>query len=219
MANVKIAPSILAADFANLGQVVSSLKGAGADLIHCDVMDGVFVPNITFGPKMIKDIHKHTELMLDVHLMIINPTSYIDIFIDAGAKMLSIHVESKGNTLENLKRIKKRGCKAGIVYNPKTPIDGIEKFLDHIDFVLLMSVNPGFGGQSYIDSVTDKVKQVKQLIVKSGKKIDIEIDGGINEKTYKEAISAGADIIITGNYLFSGDMSNKIKAMKGYASS
>lgn len=216
MANVKIAPSILSADFANLGKVVSSLKNDGADMIHCDVMDGVFVPNITFGPKMINDIKKYTKLELDVHLMIIDPTFYIDPFIDAGAGMLSIHVESKGNTLENLKRIRARKCKAGIVYNPETPLDGIEKYLKDIDFVLLMSVNPGFGGQNYIENVTDKVKKLKQIIAKHGKKIEIEIDGGINEKTYKGAISAGVDIIVAGNYLFTGSMCGKIKKMKSF---
>jgi len=215
MANAKIAPSILSADFANLGEAVSSLKDAGADLVHCDVMDGVFVPNITFGPKMVKDIRKFTKLILDVHLMIIDPTMYIVPFIEAGADMLSIHVESSGDTIENLKKIRAKKCKAGIVYNPETPLSGIEKYFDYIDFVLLMSVNPGFGGQSYIESVTDKIRKLKEIIIKSGKKIEIEIDGGINEKTYKKAISAGVDILIAGNYLFSGDMKNKITAMRG----
>ena len=216
MANVKVAPSILSADFSNLGEVVNSLKDAGADLVHCDIMDGVFVPNITFGPKMVKDIRKYTKLNLDVHLMIIDPTLYIDTFIEAGADMLSIHVESKGNTIENLKKIKERKCKAGIVYNPDTSLDGIEKYFDHIDFVLLMSVNPGFSGQGYIEKVTDKVKKLKQIIIKSGKKIEIEIDGGINEKTYKDAILAGVDIVIAGNYLFSGDMKEKIQKIKSF---
>ncbi|MCL1901728.1 MAG: ribulose-phosphate 3-epimerase, partial [Firmicutes bacterium] len=191
-------------------------KDAGADLVHCDIMDGVFVPNITFGPKMVKDIRKYTKLNLDVHLMIIDPTLYIDTFIEAGADMLSIHVESKGNTIENLKKIKERKCKAGIVYNPDTSLDGIEKYFDHIDFVLLMSVNPGFSGQGYIEKVTDKVKKLKQIIIKSGKKIEIEIDGGINEKTYKDAILAGVDIVIAGNYLFSGDMKEKIQKIKSF---
>ena len=205
MVKIKVAPSILSADFSKLGAEVKMLEQAGADFIHCDIMDGVFVNNITFGPKMIEDIKAHTNLMLDAHLMIVDPEKYAEKFIDAGAGMVTIHAEADCNIMHTLDIIKKRGCKAGIVYNPMTEITevtAIERYLEHIDTVLLMTVNPGFAGQQFIYSVLKKIDVVHNIIEKSGKQIDLEVDGGINEETVLRVKEAGANVIVVGSYLF-----------------
>lgn len=198
---ILIAPSILSADFSIMKEELKKIKNA--DMIHCDVMDGAFVPNISFGPKMVADIRKHTDITLDVHLMIENPQNYIDAFADAGADYITVHYEACGNNLNNvLRQIKDRGKKCGAVINPLTPASVLFNSLDLCDMILLMSVNPGFGGQSLIESVISKLVEVRKMIDKSGKKILLEIDGGINEKYTSVVIAAGADVLVAGSYIF-----------------
>lgn len=214
-AKIKIAPSILSADFSKLGDEIKNLEKAGADMIHCDIMDGVFVPNITFGQKVIKDINKITSLMLDVHLMIMDPFKYVESFIDAGAGMITFHVESESDIINTLKLIKRHKCKCGIVYNPMTEITGIEKYLEYIDIVLLMSVNPGFAGQNFIPSVLKKVDVIRNIIENSKLNIDLEIDGGVNEDNIVKIKEAGANVIVAASYLFnSKNMKKAINTLR-----
>lgn len=214
-AKIKIAPSILSADFSKLGDEIKNLEKAGADMIHCDIMDGVFVPNITFGQKVIKDINKITSLMLDVHLMIMDPFKYVESFIDAGAGMITFHVESESDIINTLKLIKRHKCKCGIVYNPMTEITGIEKYLEYVDIVLLMSVNPGFAGQNFIPSVLKKVDVIRNIIENSKLNIDLEIDGGVNEDNIVKIKEAGANVIVAASYLFnSKNMKKAINTLR-----
>lgn len=204
MKKTYIAPSILSADFAEMGNEVKNIEKCGADLIHCDVMDGVFVPNITFGIKMVADLRKRTNLPLDCHLMIINPEKYVEAFKKAGADYITVHYEAcKENTAEVLKKISSLGVKCGVVINPDTSADKIIDLLPLCDMVLVMSVFPGFGGQSFIESSLDNVRKIKQALKNIDKQILIEIDGGINEKTAKLAKEAGADVLVAGNSVFS----------------
>ncbi len=201
---IKIAPSILSADFSILGEEVKNLDMAGADYIHVDVMDGHFVPNITFGPVVIKKIRKYTKLPFDVHLMISPVEKYIKDFADAGADIITIHPEATDNIERCVKTIKSLGKKAGVSLNPKTPISSIEKVIDTLDLILVMSVHPGFAGQSFMPEVLSKVKELRKIINAKGLKTDLEIDGGINFETGALAIKAGADVLVSGTTIFSG---------------
>lgn len=206
MSNTMIAPSILSADFAKMGEEIKRMEAGGADLIHVDVMDGVFVPNITFGMKMVSDIRKITNMILDVHLMIVNPEKYVEEFAKAGADFITFHIEASGdNATEILETIKRNGKKCGIVISPDTEVEKIEKVLPLCDMVLVMSVYPGFGGQSFIERVLEKVETLKELREKYGYSYLIEIDGGISEKTIGKAKQAGAEVFVAGSAVFSNE--------------
>ncbi len=203
MQTIKIAPSILSADFSKMGDEVRELERCGADLVHCDVMDGVFVNNITFGIKMVEDLRKITALPLDCHLMIVNPEKYVERFAKAGADIITVHYEvCKENLEEVLKLIKSTGVKCGAVINPDTPVEKIEKIIPLCDMVLVMSVFPGFGGQKFIPSALDKLRQVKAIVAACGKEIDIQIDGGVTEENVDEIKAAGANVIVAGSTVF-----------------
>lgn len=204
--DIKIAPSILSADFANMASEIISLENSGADIIHCDVMDGVFVPNITFGIKMISDIRKVTSLPLDCHLMIVEPEKYVEAFAKAGADFITVHYEAcKDNLADVLKLIKSFGVKCGAVINPNTKASVLDDVLPLCDMVLVMSVYPGFGGQSFIGETLDNVKYLRAKIDQMDKDILLEIDGGINNDTVKLAKDAGANVIVSGNTIFKAE--------------
>ena len=202
--NIKISPSILSADFSILGEEIKSLEKAGADLIHVDVMDGHFVPNITMGPPIIKMIRKCTKLPFDVHLMISPVEKYIKDFAEAGSDIITVHPEATDNLKRAVKTIKSLGKKAGVSLNPKTPISALMDVINEIDLILIMSVNPGFAGQSFMNEVLPKVKELRQLINEKKLEIDIEIDGGINFETAPLAVKAGANILVSGTTIFAG---------------
>jgi len=202
--NIKISPSILSADFSILGEEIKSLEKAGADLIHVDVMDGHFVPNITMGPPIIKMIRKCTKLPFDVHLMISPVEKYIKDFAEAGSDIITVHPEATDNLKRAVKTIKSLGKKAGVSLNPKTPISVLMDVINQIDLILIMSVNPGFAGQSFMSEVLPKVKELRQIINEKKLKIDIEIDGGINFETAPLAVKAGANILVSGTTIFTG---------------
>ncbi len=198
---IKISPSILAADFSDMGKSVEFIDKCGADMIHCDVMDGMFVPNISFGPDMIKALRKHTDKPLDVHLMIEKPERYIDNFVAAGADYITIHYEASPHPHRTLGYIRSKGVKAGIVYNPGTPVDSLKHLIDMVDMVLLMSVNPGFGGQKFIPSTLQKIKEVKEIV--GDRDILIEVDGGVTEENAPSVKEAGANVLVAGSSVFS----------------
>ena len=203
METIKIAPSILSADFSKMGEEVKELERCGADLVHCDVMDGVFVNNITFGLKMVEDLRKITTLPLDCHLMIVNPEKYVERFAKAGADIITVHYEAcKENLKETLMLIKKSGVKCGAVINPDTPVEKVKDCIPLCDMVLVMSVFPGFGGQKFIPSALDKLKEVKEIVTACGKDIDIQIDGGVTEENVAEIKAAGANVIVAGSTVF-----------------
>jgi ribulose-phosphate 3-epimerase len=212
---VKIAPSILSADFSNLQSDVKRAESGGADLIHIDVMDGHFVTNLTIGPVVVKGIRKATSLPFDVHLMISNPERYTKQFKDAGADIIVIHAEGQHHLHGILQDIKKTGAKAGVALNPSTPLSSVEDVLSDIDMLVIMTVNPGFGGQKFIQSLVPKIKRARDLIEKEGLNLDLEVDGGINVETAKLAVGAGANVLVAGNAVF-GDrnIEENIKLIK-----
>jgi ribulose-phosphate 3-epimerase len=197
--NPQIAPSILAADFANLQKEVEMLNTSAADYIHVDIMDGVFVPNISFGIPVTEAIHRHATKPLDVHLMIVNPELYVEDFVKAGASIVTVHVEACTHLHRTLQEIKRLGVAAGVALNPHTPIELLTEVLEEVDLVCLMSVNPGFGGQKFIEHSYAKVANLKNLILKKGAKTQIEVDGGVSEQNAKRLVEAGADILVAGS--------------------
>ena len=215
--NIKISPSILSADFSILGDEIKSLEQAGADLIHIDVMDGHFVQNITMGPPIIKMVRKCTKLPFDVHLMISPVEKYIKAFADAGSDIITIHPEATDNLKRAVGTIKSLGKKAGVSLNPKTPISALMDVINDIDLILIMSVNPGFAGQSFMGEVLPKVTELRKLINDKKLKIDIEIDGGINFETAPLAVKAGANILVSGTTIFSGSLKDNIQKLRNCA--
>ncbi len=217
MKNIQISPSILSADFSQLGTEIKRLEEGGADMIHVDVMDGHFVPNLTIGPPVIKALRKHCSLKFDVHLMISPVHKYIKAYADAGADIISIHPEATQNLEESIKMIKDLKKKVGVSLNPGSKIELITEYLDKIDLVLIMSVNPGFGGQKFMPEVLDKIKQLKKIQQEKNFTFDIEIDGGINFENSKIAIEAGANILVSGTTVFKsndGDIKKNIDLLK-----
>lgn len=214
---IKIAPSILSADFGNLASTVKEAEQGGADLIHIDVMDGHFVPNITIGPVVVKGIRSSTKLPFDVHLMICEPERYIPDFVKAGSDIITVSAESTNHLHRAVQGIKEHGVKAGVAMNPSTSITTIENILEDIDMIVIMTVNPGFGGQKFIESMLPKIKGTRELIEKKGMDIDLEVDGGINPKNAKLAVDAGANILVAGNAVFRGEgsIAENIARLKG----
>ncbi len=215
---IRLAPSILAADFANLGAQIASATRGGADQIHVDVMDGHFVPNITIGVPVVKSLRRATDLPLDVHLMIMDPDRYLEAFIDAGASLVSVHVEVLPHLHRTITQIKKLGAKAGVVLNPSTPISAIEEIAADVDFVLVMSVNPGFGGQVFIQNSLRKIAAVRALLDRSGNAAPVEVDGGIDLTTVKNVVKAGARWLVAGQAVFGNEDPEKAaRALKDKA--
>jgi ribulose-phosphate 3-epimerase len=212
---IKIAPSILSADFSKLGEEIHNIEKAGADYIHIDVMDGSFVPNITIGNEVIKSLRSKTQLPFDVHLMINNPDAHIKAFADSGADIITIHAEASIHLDRSLALIKSFNKKVGVSLVPSTHEDIIDYILDKLDLILIMTVNPGFGGQKFLTSQLKKIENIRKKIEKSGKKIELEVDGGINDQTSRIAIEAGADVLVSGSYIFgSGNYQQAIFDLK-----
>ena len=214
---IKIAPSILSADFARLGEQVAAVSKAGADYIHVDVMDGHFVPNLTIGPVVIGSIRQHSFLPFDVHLMIEKPELSIEAYAKAGADIITVHAEACVHLERTLKMIRSLGKKAGVSLVPSTPANVLDYVMHDVDLILVMSVNPGFGGQSFIPSQLEKIKTLRQMITKTGKSIDLEVDGGINKETAKQVIAAGADVLVAGSAVFTkdGNYAKNISDLRG----
>lgn len=213
---IKIAPSILSADFSKLGEEVKNLEKCGADLVHIDVMDGMFVPNISFGIPIIKSIRKVTNLPFDVHLMIEEPSRYIEDFVKAGADIITIHYEADRHIDRTINYIKSFGIKAAIALNPATPVESIKYLIPNLDMVLIMTVNPGFGGQKYIKYCSDKIKEVKELSNRFNKDLMIQVDGGIGKDNIKEVVQCGANVIVAGSAVFKDSIiEQNIKDLRG----
>ena len=212
--NILISPSVLAADFSKLGEEIQLVSEEGADLIHLDVMDGHFVPNLSFGADVIKGIRGFSNLPFDVHLMIENPEHYVDAYLEAGANFITVHPEATPHIHSVLQKIHKAGVKAGIALNPGTPIEALENVIDIIDLILVMTVNPGFGGQSFLSSQLPKISNIRTIIDDGGHSIDLSVDGGINPITAKLAIDAGADILVAGTSIFKAGDETYSKSIK-----
>ena len=217
---IRVAPSMLAADFARLGEETRAVTEAGADYIHLDVMDGHFVPNITIGPQVVKALRPHSELPFDVHLMIAPVDPYVAAFAEAGADIISFHPEAGPHVHRTVQLIKAHGKKAGLVLNPATPVDIVDAVLEELDLILVMSVNPGFGGQAFIPSSLNKLETLRRKIDDSGREIDLEIDGGITVETAREATAAGADVLVAGTSTFTGgpgSYAENVRRLRGQA--
>ena len=216
--NPLIAPSILAADFANLEREVKMINESQADWIHIDIMDGVFVPNLSMGVPVVEAINRHAKKPLDVHLMIVNPEKYVEAFQKAGAQVISVHLEACHHLHRNIQQVKSLGIKAGVAINPHTPISSLEEVIADIDLVCLMSVNPGFGGQKFIENTYQKVGDLKELILRKGSKALIEIDGGVNLQNASRLLQAGANVLVAGNFVFSSpkplEVIQQLKALR-----
>ncbi len=217
MNKIKIAPSIITSDLTRVADTIKSLDDNGTDMIHLDVMDGVFVKNITFGPKMVEDIRKLTSTTLDAHLMIVNPQNYVEVFAKAGADIITVHKEACGDNIKKvLNKVKECGVKCGVVISPDTPVEEIKDVVSMCDMVLLMSVYPGFGGQKFIPTTIDKISELKKFVAENNIKVDIEVDGGINEQNAPLVIEAGANVLVAGNSVISSkDMKRTIKTLRG----
>ncbi len=215
---IRIAPSILSADFARLGEEVDAIAEAGADWVHIDVMDGHFVPNLTIGPGVVKALRPHTDLPFDVHLMIAPADPFLEAFAEAGADIISLHPEAGPHLHRSLQTIKGLGKKAGVVLNPATPIAAVEPVIEDVDLILVMTVNPGFGGQKFIETQLGKIESLRKLIDRTGKEIDLEVDGGVDQDTAPRVIAAGANVLVAGTATFKGGPSkyaSNIKALRG----
>ena len=206
-AHIKIAPSILSADFGRLGQQIAEAESGGADYIHVDIMDGHFVPNLTFGPLVVRAIRPWTKLPLDVHMMIASPEQFIAEFVEAGADIITVHAEACAHLHRVVHQIKESGAKAGVAINPATPLSAVEEVLPDLDQVLVMTVNPGFGGQAFIGSVIDKIKRLRAILDECGLSVDLEVDGGISTKTARTAAEAGARVLVAGSAVYNNQTS------------
>lgn len=212
---IKLAPSILSADFARLLEDVKKVENAGCEYLHIDVMDGHFVPNITLGPGLVKSLRKDVNMVFDAHLMIENPDAYIKDFVDAGADLITVHQEACIHLHRTIQNIKSYNIKAGVAINPATPIESIKHVLPLVDMVLIMTVNPGFGGQSFIESMTDKIEELKGIIDRQNLNIDIQVDGGVKPDNIKKVVEAGANIIVAGSAIFnSDDIDSTVKLLR-----
>ena len=215
-----LSPSILSADFAHLGDDIAATEKGGTQYLHYDVMDGMFVPSISFGMPVLKSVRKITDLVLDVHLMVEDPDRYVGEFADCGADIITVHAEACTHLHRTLQHIRSLGKKAGVALNPATPLSVLDYVLDETDMILLMSVNPGFGGQPYIQAVTDKIRDLRKMLTKAGRDIDIEVDGGVSLNNLPEILDAGANVLVAGSSVFRGNAAENVhaflKAMKAY---
>lgn len=215
MSNNKIAPSILAADYANFASELKRIEETSAEYVHIDIMDGQFVPNITFGADVVASMRKHSKLVFDCHLMVVNPERFVDAFAQAGADIMTVHAESTLHIHGALQKIKKAGMKAGVVINPGTPVSAIEPVLSLVDQVLIMTVNPGFGGQAFIPEMLEKVQKVAKIRDEKGYDFDIEVDGGVDNKTINACYQAGANVFVAGSYLFkASDLTAQVETLR-----
>ena len=214
---MKIAPSILASDFSRLADELKDIEKGGADYVHLDVMDGRFVPNLTFGAPVVKKIRPHTKMFFDCHLMVENPENYIEDFVAAGADMLVVHVEATKHLHRTIQHIHEKGIKAGVALNPATSLSTIEEILPYVDMVLIMSVNPGYGGQAFIPTMVEKITRLKKMVAKQGREILIQVDGGINPKTAQQVVEAGADVLVAGSFIYGAkDIKKAVMELKIY---